>query len=66
MGNVVVEATGTALTSMEGIDIREAATNVLLQNRDFDTTWTVNGTPTTSQDVTGIDGVANTAWTWRS
>lgn len=46
-----------------GLLINEAHTNLLLQNRDFTTTWTQLGTPTEVQDQTGIDGVANKAWT---
>ena len=39
------------------------ATNLLLQSNAFTTTWTVLGTPTPTQNATGPDGIANSAWT---
>jgi len=41
----------------------ERATNSILQSRAFDTTWVVGQTPILTQNQTGIDGVANKAWT---
>lgn len=41
----------------------ESRTNELLDNRDLSTgNWTTSGV-TSTQDVTGLDGVANKAWT---
>ncbi len=46
-----------------GYLVEGARTNSLLQSRGYDTTWTEQGTPTSAQDETGADGVANAAWT---
>lgn len=41
-----------------------AVANICLQGRNFDTSpWVNNNTPTLSQNETGVDGVANKAWT---
>jgi hypothetical protein len=38
-------------------------TNLCLRSNAFTTTWTALGTPAATQNVTGPDGVANSAWT---
>lgn len=48
-----------------GLLIEEQRTNLLLQSNSFQTTWGENsGILTISQNVTGPDGVANSAWTF--
>lgn len=46
-----------------GLLMEGASTNWLLQSNAFTTTWTTSGAPTLAQNVTGPDGVANSAWT---
>jgi hypothetical protein len=38
-------------------------TNLCLRSNAFTTTWTASGAPVFAQNVTGPDGVANSAWT---
>lgn len=50
--------------TIKGLLIEEQRTNSLLHNRDLsESVWTKNGTPSPTQNQTGIDGVANKAWT---
>lgn len=62
-GLLVESASGVAAFTDEGFACHPSRQNILLQNRDFDTTWTVLSTPTKVQDEAGLGGVANTAWT---
>lgn len=49
--------------TLEGLVVEGPNTNVLLRNREFsNNAWNKSGV-TWSQDLTGIDGVDNTAWT---
>ena len=62
-GNTV---TDNVITHNSGrvLDFTRNATNVCLWNRDFNNAvWVDVGTPTTTQDNTGVDGILNTAWT---
>lgn len=57
---VIDPATGKEL----GYLAEASATNELLDNRDLSTgNWGVNLAPTLSQDVAGLDGAENKAWT---
>lgn len=46
----------------KGILLEGTSTNLVLQSNAFTTTWT-NGADTLTQNVTGPDGVASSAWT---
>ncbi len=46
-----------------GLLVEEARTNVALQAREFDTTWSNLNTVVLTQDQVGIDGKTNQAWT---
>jgi hypothetical protein len=49
--------------TLKGLQFYDTETNVVLQSRQFDTTWTSPGvTPVLSQNQVGIDGFPNTAW----
>lgn len=63
--NVVTEATGTPISSsiLLGYLAEGQRTNLCLQSNAFTTTWVALGTPAATQNVTGPDGVANSAWT---
>ena len=50
-------------STLLGYNAEPAATNICLQSNAFNTTWTVGGTPTLTQNAVGPDGVANSAWT---
>lgn len=62
---VVTEAKGAAISSsiLQGFLPEAAATNLCLQSNAFTTTWAALGTPAATQNVTGPDGIANSAWT---
>lgn len=49
--------------SLGGYLAEAAATNLCLQSNAFTTTWVTFGTPDATQNVTGPDGIANSAWT---
>ena len=51
------------LQSGKGIFSEPAATNTILQSNAFTTTWSAIGLTSTTQNVTGPDGVANSGWT---
>lgn len=56
--------TGTVKSICLDYDVTPPATNICLQSNGFATTpWTQTGTPTPTQNVADIDGVANSAWT---
>jgi len=50
-------------TTLLGYQAEGARTNLCLQSNAFTTTWAAVGTPAATQNVTGPDGVANSAWT---
>ena len=61
--NVVTEATGAPLTTLKGILLEPARTNLCLQSNTFATApWTF-GNVTVAQDAIGLTGAANEAWT---
>jgi hypothetical protein len=63
--NVVTEATGSPISTstLLGYLAEGERTNLCLQSNAFTTTWVALGTPAATQNVTGPDGVANSAWT---
>jgi len=61
-GNVVTEATGAALSTLEGLLIEPTITNNITYARDF-STWGTVLSPVLTQDQNGIDNAENTATT---
>lgn len=57
---------GTDTATRVGADgyIKKERANLLVQSNQFDTTWSLSGGSTLSQNAVGIDNIPNTAWTF--